>query len=80
MLRSRKRTWPIGLLSRFRPESMRWKHCVRSVIKGCYMLTSDLKEFAELLNSNAFQFSVVGGYALAAQTFYKHGVSGYSIA
>ena len=66
MLRSRKRTWRIGLLSRFRPESMHWKHCVGSIIKGCYMLTPDFKEFAALLNSNAVEYMVVGGYALAA--------------
>ncbi len=30
------------------------------------MLTSDFKEFAELLNSNAVEYLVVGGYALAA--------------
>jgi hypothetical protein len=30
------------------------------------MLTSDFKEFAELLNSNGVEYLVVGGYALAA--------------
>ncbi len=30
------------------------------------MLTSDFKEFAELLNSNQVEYLVVGGYALAA--------------
>ena len=30
------------------------------------MLTSDFKEFAELLNSNRAEYLVVGGYALAA--------------
>jgi hypothetical protein len=30
------------------------------------MLTSDFKEFAELLNSNKVEYLVVGGYALAA--------------
>jgi hypothetical protein len=30
------------------------------------MLTSDFKEFAKLLNSNAVEYLVVGGYALAA--------------
>ena len=30
------------------------------------MLTSDFKEFAELLNSNGAEYLVVGGYALAA--------------
>lgn len=30
------------------------------------MLTSDFKEFAELLNSNRVEYLVVGGYALAA--------------
>jgi hypothetical protein len=30
------------------------------------MLTSDFKEFAELLNSNQVDYLVVGGYALAA--------------
>ena len=66
MLRGRKRTWRIGLRSRFRPESMHWKHCVSSIIKAHYMLTSDFKEFAALLNSNAVEYMVVGGYALAA--------------
>ena len=66
MLRSRQLTWPIGLRSLFRPESMRWKHCVGSIIKGRQMLTSDFKEFAALLNSNAVEYMVVGGYALAA--------------
>ena len=80
MLRGRKRTWRIGLRSRFRPESMHWKHCVSSIIKAHYMLTPDFKEFAALLNSNAVEYRVVGGYALAAQTFYKCRVSGYRIA
>ena len=44
------------------------------------MLTPDFKEFAALLNSNAVEYMVVGGYALAAHTFYKCRVSGYSIA
>jgi len=30
------------------------------------MLTSDFKEFAELLNSNQVDYLLVGGYALAA--------------
>jgi hypothetical protein len=30
------------------------------------MLTKDFKEFAELLNSNAVEYLIVGGYALAA--------------
>ena len=30
------------------------------------MLTSDFKEFAELLNSNRVEYLIVGGYALAA--------------
>jgi hypothetical protein len=30
------------------------------------MLTSDFKEFAELLNLNQAEYLVVGGYALAA--------------
>lgn len=30
------------------------------------MLTSDFREFAALLNSNAVEYLVVGGYALAA--------------
>ena len=81
MLCSRKPTWRIGLRSRFRPESMRWKHCVSSIIiKAHYMLTPDFKEFAALLNSNAVEYRVVGAYALAAQTFYKCRVSGYRIA
>ena len=80
MLRNRPQTWRIGLRSRFRPESMRWKHCVSSIIKAHYMLIPDFKEFAALLNSNAVEYRVVGGYALAAQTFYKWRVSGYRIA
>ena len=42
------------------------------------MLTPDFKEFAALLNSNAVEFRVVGSFVLAAQTFYKCRVSGYS--
>ncbi len=34
--------------------------------KGKGMLTSDFKEFAELLNANGVEYLVVGGYALAA--------------
>ena len=30
------------------------------------MLNRDFKEFAELLNANAVEYLVVGGYALAA--------------
>ena len=45
---------------------MRWKHCVISTLRGSLMLTSDFKEFAELLNLNGVEYLVVGGYALAA--------------
>ena len=80
MLRSRQRTWRIGSRNLFRPESTHWKRCVGSIITTCHMLTPDFKEFAALLNSNAVEYMVVGGYALAAHTFYKCRVSGYSIA
>ena len=66
MLRSRKPTWRIGLRSLFRPESMRWKNCVSSIIKAHYMLIPAFKELAALLNSNAVDYMVVSGYALAA--------------
>ncbi len=41
---------------------MHWRHCVSSIIKAHYMLTSDFKEFAALLNSNAVEYRVVGGF------------------
>ena len=59
---------------------MHWKHCVGSIIKGCYMLTTDFKEFAALLNSNAVEYLVVGGYALVVRPLHNCSVSGYSIA
>src|SRR5947209_5120332 len=43
---------------------MRWRLC--AVSRGKDMLTSDFREFAELLNSNEVEYLVVGGYALAA--------------
>jgi hypothetical protein len=45
---------------------MLWKRYARNICKDDLMLTSDFKEFAELLNSNQVDYLVVGGYALAA--------------
>ena len=39
---------------------MRSKRCAGN--RGKVMLTSDFKEFAELLNSNGVEYLVVGGY------------------
>ena len=39
---------------------------MRNICKDDRMLTSDFKEFAQLLNSNQVDYLVVGGYALAA--------------
>lgn len=60
------RIWRIGSRNQCRRGSTHWKHCGTSTLKGSLMLTSDFKEFAELLNSNGVEYLVVGGYALAA--------------
>jgi hypothetical protein len=56
----------IGLSSLCRRALMRWKRCGANTTQGqAKMLTSDFKEFAELLNLNQVEYLVVGGYALA---------------
>jgi len=66
MTRSSRLTWRTGWHSRLRHGLMQWKRCACSTVKDKGMLTSDFKEFAELLNSNGAEYLVVGGYALAA--------------
>jgi hypothetical protein len=61
----RRPTWRIGARALSKSGSPRSKACGAMRWRLAPMLSKDFKEFVELLNANAVEYLIVGGYALA---------------